>query len=400
MLEVKTLEQVSQIIKDYFGSLRMGSELVALHSALGRRLAEDVLSIEHVPNFNRSTVDGYALISTDVFGSSESIPAILRVIGHSEMGEHTQLKLEQGECVYVPTGGALPLGSDAVVMLEHAEDFGDGSIGVTKACAPGTNLIFKGDDLKPGQVIYRQGKKLETADIGSLAALGLAQIAVRQLPMVGLISTGDELVEVGVPIDMGQIYDVNDPMLRAALLQCGAQSRSFGIFKDEATAIRTAMLEALQVCDLLIVTGGTSVGVQDAIPGIITELGGLLAHGVAAKPGKPTLVGTIEGKPVFGLPGNPLAAFFMFLILVRPLVDAMMGGHTEETSVSLPLARSVPSNHGREDLLPVKLRDGQAHPIIGKSGLITTLANTDGYIRIPREREGVQQGELVDIFLF
>lgn len=400
MLEVRTLAQVSQIIKDRFGGLRTDSQSFPLHAALGQRLAEDVLAAAHVPNFNRSTVDGYALISADVFGCSESIPAILKVAGQSLMGEHSQLKLARGECVYVPTGGEVPDGADAVVMLEHAEDFGDGSIGVMKASAPGSNLIFKGDDLKPGQIIYRQGKRLAAADIGTLAALGLAQVAVRHAPVVGLISTGDELVEAGKPIRMGQIRDVNEPMLQACLAQCGAQAHPFGIIKDDAPAIRAAMLQALPGCDALIVTGGTSVGIQDALPGIITELGELLVHGVAAKPGKPTIVGEIGGKPVFGLPGNPVAAFFMFLVLVRPLMESMQGGQSQETRLMLPLARTVPSNHGREDLLPVRLSDGQALPVIGKSGLITTLANAEGYIRIPREREGVQQGELVEVILF
>ncbi len=255
MLEVRTLAQVSQIIKDRFGGLRTDSQSFPLHAALGQRLAEDVLAAAHVPNFNRSTVDGYALISADVFGCSESIPAILKVAGQSLMGEHSQLKLARGECVYVPTGGEVPDGADAVVMLEHAEDFGDGSIGVMKASAPGSNLIFKGDDLKPGQVIYRQGKRLAAADIGTLAALGLAQVAVRHAPVVGLISTGDELVEAGKPIRMGQIRDVNEPMLQACLAQCGAQAHPFGIIKDDAPAIRAAMLQALPGCDALIVTG-------------------------------------------------------------------------------------------------------------------------------------------------
>jgi molybdopterin molybdotransferase len=400
MLEVKTLAQVNQIITERFGHLRTGKKQVPLTAALGCRLAEDLLANEHVPNFNRSTMDGYALISTDVFGCSESIPAILKVIGQSMMGEPSQLQLKAGECAYVPTGGELPAGADAVVMLEHAEDYGDGTIGVVKACAPGTNLIFRGDDVKPGQVIYQQGTKLAAADIGTLAALGITQVTVRQAPVIGLISTGDELVEPGKPISKGQIRDVNDPMLQAALAQCGAQSRALGIYKDEAPAIRAALLDALQNCTGVIVTGGTSVGIQDAMPGIVTELGSLLVHGVAAKPGKPTLVGDIEGKPVFGLPGNPVAAFFMFLVLVKPLIVAMQGGQAKEIRLTMPLARAVASNHGREDLLPVKITDGQAHPIIGKSGLITTLANAEGYIRIPREQEGLGRGEIVEVILF
>lgn len=400
MLEVRTLAQVSQIITDRFGDLRMGSEKVDLGTALGRRLSEDILSQDYVPGFNRSTVDGYALISTDVFGCSESIPAILRVVGESVMGEGSNLNLEPGECVYVPTGGDLPVGADAVAMLEHVEDFGDGTIGVLKACAPGTNLIFKGDDLKPGQIIYQQGKLIKTADIGTLAALGLSHVTVKRPPRFGLISTGDEIVGLGTPIKLGQIYDVNAPMLHAALVETGARAQMFGIFKDDPPSIRKAMREALDSCDGLIVTGGTSVGIQDAIPGIVTELGDLLVHGIAAKPGKPTLVGAVGQKPVFGLPGNPVPAFFMFLMLVKPLVLTMMGGKITETRLTLPLARTVPSNHGREDLIPVKISNGQAHPIMGKSGLITTLSNAEGYIRIPREIEGVKQNELVEVILF
>jgi len=400
MLEVKTLSEVTKLIEERFGSLRTGIEAIAMQSALGRVLAQDLLANEHVPNFNRSTADGYALISADTYGCSESLPAILTVIGESLMGQHTHQKLERGQCTYVPTGGELPAAADAVVMLEHAEDFGDGTIGVFKPCAPGANLIFKGDDLKPGQIVYHQGRKLRPADIGTLAALGIAQIAVRQPPVIGLISTGDELVEAGQPLGMGQIYDVNDPMLQAAIQQAGARARSFGIFKDDPPAIKAAAQQAIQTCDGLILTGGTSVGTQDAIPAIIAELGKLLVHGVAAKPGKPTIVGAIHNKPVFGLPGNPLAAFFMFMVLVRPLICSMLGTQVEEFRVSMPLARAAPSNHGREDLLPVALRDGAAYPIMGKSGLITTLSHADGYIRIPREREGMQQGEAVEVILF
>lgn len=400
MLEVKTLAQVNQIIADRFGHLRTVNENSTLQSALGRRLSQDILSNEYVPNFNRSTVDGFAVISADVFGSSESIPAILTLAGQSVMGKHNPLELQRGTCVYVPTGGELPEGADAVVMLEYAEDYGDGTIGVLKPSTPGVNLIFKGDDLKPGQIIYQQGHKLDAADIGTLSALGFTDVPVWRSPLIGLISTGDELVEPGKPINMGQIRDVNDPMLTAALAKCGARAHSYGILKDDPEAIREVILEAIEVCDGLIITGGTSVGIQDTIPDLVSELGSLLVHGVAAKPGKPTLVGAIREKPVFGLPGNPVAAFFMFLILMKPLIDSMMSGYSEEIQLSMPLTIAVPSNHGREDLLPVQIENGQAKPIIGKSGLVTTLSNAGGYIRIPRDKEGLRKGELVDVILF
>lgn len=246
MLEVKTLAQVNQIISDHFGHLRASGENVPLEAALGRRLYQDLLSKEFVPNFNRSTVDGFALISADAFGSSESIPAILTVVGKSAMGEHSQLTLRRGECASVPTGGELPAGADAMVMLEHAEDYGDGTIGVIKPVAPGANLIFKGDDLKPGQVIYQQGKKIDVADVGTLAALGFTQVTVYRAPVIGLISTGDELVKPGEPISTGQIRDVNEPLLQAALEKCGAGAHAFGICKDDKPVIRERMLTALK----------------------------------------------------------------------------------------------------------------------------------------------------------
>jgi molybdopterin molybdotransferase len=284
-------------------------------------------------------------------------------------------------------------------MLEDVEDFGGDMIGVRKPCAPGANLIFRGDDVKPGDFIYSREKKLDVSDIGTLAALGFAQILVKKYPRITIISSGDELVNAGSVIQVGMIRDVNGPMLHAAAIASGAQPKFYGIIKDDKNIVKDAILQTIHDCDILILTGGTSAGEKDAIPETIAELGELMVHGVAVKPGKPTVIGQIDNIPVFGLPGNPVAAYFMFFLLVKPLIFSMLGTTLISSQKMLPLSRAVPSNHGREDLVPVFIQDDTAIPIIGKSGLITTLTNADGYFRIARDCEGLKQGELVEVIL-
>ncbi len=402
MLNVKTIAEVNAIVAERFGGLRMPSGQIPLAEALGRVLAQDVRSEEFVPDFNRSTVDGYAVIASDVFGCSDAIPALLTLMGESRMGEPAAITLQKGQCAYVPTGAELPANADAMVMLENAEDFGGGAIAINKPVAPGTNLIFRGDDVKPGQTVLPAGAMLAAAEIGTLAAMGISSIAVVRKPLAALISTGDELVQAGQPLARGQIRDVNAPMLAAAIRQAGGEARFVGIIKDNQSALHSAVENAIAGCDLLILSGGTSVGVKDAMPAVIAELGELLVHGVAAKPGKPTIFGIIQNKPVFGLPGNPVAAYFMFHMLVRPLIYSMLGAQPImiERKLTLPLTRAVSSNHGREEFVPVAIQENGALPIASKSGLISTLSRAQGFIRIARDCEGLPQGEPVEVILF
>ncbi len=400
MLNVITVSEAQQLIAEKFGQMRMPVEQVRLEAALGRVLASDCLATEFVPDFNRSTVDGYAVRAQDVFGCSDSIPTLLMQIGEAHMGEHTTLTIHSGECVYVPTGAEIPAGADCVIPLEDTEPLGDGTIAVYKPVPPGTNLIFRGDDVKPGDLVLPAGRRLNVADIGALAALGQTSVFVRQAPRVAVISTGDEIVAPGEPLPMGKIRDVNAPMLLALAQEAGAIADFIGIIPDSVPDVRAALEQALVGHDLILLTGGTSVGVKDAVPQVVAELGELMVHGLAVKPGKPTLFGQVEGKPVFGLPGNPVAAYFMAYLLVKPLLASMLGTHFDERKVSLPVARNVPSNHGREEYVPVVIREGKAQPIASKSGLITTLANTDGFLCIPRDKEGLRQGEVVEVTLF
>jgi molybdopterin molybdotransferase len=400
MLNVKSVSEVTSLIQARFGTLRMGTEPVDLGQALGRVAAQPVRSNEYVPDFNRSTVDGYAVMAADVFGCSESIPALLTLVGEVGMGTHTELELHKGECVYVHTGSEVPRNADAVVMLEYAENFGDGTIAINKPAAPGANLIFRGDDVKPGTQVIPAGRRLNAADIGSLAALGIIRVNVKRSPQVAVFSTGDELVSAGESLTRGRIRDVNAPMLSAAVVEAGGTARFYGILVDDANLIQEAVAAAIPDCDLLLISGSTSVGVRDAVPEVISRLGELLVHGVAAKPGKPTIVGIIQGKPVFGLPGNPLAAYFMFYLFVRPLLYQLLGTPLKDETIPAVLSRAVSSNQGREEFIPVTLQDGTAIPISAKSGLITSLSAADGFIRILRDCEGLPQGTPVEVIKF
>lgn len=400
MLRVKTSKEAEALLEARFKGHTAGEE-VPLADALGRTLFTDVSSREFVPDFDRSTVDGYAVHARDTFGCSESIPAILRLAGEVLMGRQADICLAPGSCVYVPTGGQLPPGADAMVMLEYAEDFGDGTIGIQRSVAPGTHMIFRGDDVKSGTLVYRRGHRIMPKDVGTLAAMGYGHVSVFCRPKVAVISTGDEIVPPEtVSPDIGWIRDVNGPMLASAVAASGGQPVPFGIVPDEPRAIKSALEEAAYRCDMTLISGGSSVGVKDAAADILSELGEVLFHGLAIKPGKPSLAADVCGRPVFGLPGHPVAAYFIYSIFARPLIYKMMDSTPADRSVMARCASAISSNHGREECVPVRLENGSALPIIVKSGLITTLSGADGFIRIPRDTEGIAQGEQVKVFLF
>ena len=398
MFKVISLSEAKNLLQSQFGHLRVAVETVALNDAVGRFLAEDIESDEYVPTFDRSTVDGFAVISRDLRGCSDSIPAILQRTGESLMGVMPTQTLQSGECFSVPTGGALPQGADAMVMIEFVEDFGAGEFAFVKPVGPGANMIFKGEDLKPGDLILPLGKQLNPADIGTLASMGLTEINVFQQPKVAVISTGDELVPAGGSLEPGKIRDVNTPMLAALLQESGAIAQTQDIVPDQCELLRNAIKSAIATADVLLVSGGTSVGERDNLPLLIDELGQIFVHGIAIKPGKPTIIGQIDGKPVFGLPGNPVAAFFMFHALVKVLLDSLSNGQVEQISVEARLTRAISSNHGREEVILVRLEGEQATPVPSKSGLISTVSKANGYFLIPRDQEGLASGEKVNIF--
>lgn len=403
MLSTVTPDEALKISAAAFGGLRTPAESCPLAEALGRVLAEDIESPEYVPGFDRSSVDGYAVAAADTFGCSESSPALLRLRGRVEMGRAPEFALAPGECAAIPTGGRLPEGADAAVMLEYSEDYGGGLIGLTKSAAPGQNVVFRGDDAAPGRAVLRAGRRLRAADIGALAAMGITEPAVRRRPLVGILSTGDELVPPDRVPGPGEVRDVNAPMLCALVRGCGGEPVELGIVRDEIEALDAAVGGALERCDILIITGGSSAGERDSVSRVVSARGRLLFHGLAMRPGKPAMLGDIGGKPVFGLPGHPGAAYFTARLLVAAQIRSMLGLEAQPRRVQAKLTENLPANDGRELFCGVHLRteNGElwAEPIRTKSGLISALAASDGTLRVARDCEGLHRGALVTIEL-
>ena len=403
MLTVKTPDEVDALIQEAFPA-RPVQETISLGSACGRVLCQPIVSTEYIPGFDRSTVDGYAVRASDTFGCSDAIPAILPLSDEITMGSQAARPLSPGCCAYIPTGGALPPGADAVVMQEYTEYYGDGSVGVTKPVAPGVNLIFKGDDARPGQTILPAGRLLTVPDIGTLAAMGITQVPVCRRPVAGILSTGDELVPVSAQPAAGQVRDVNSAMLASLVESAGGQARCYGILPDQEGSLSEALDQALAQCDLVLISGGSSVGIKDAACRVLSSKGEILFHGIAMKPGKPTLLGRVNGKPVFGLPGHPAAAFFVSHLFVRPLLARMVGRTPRAFTIPAILTEPVSANHGRAQyngaFLSLRGENWYASPVRGKSGLIAALAASDGYFCIPRDCEGIAAGETVSVTVY
>lgn len=401
MLTVKTCAQALEIIKHSFAPLKK-AETVPLSEALGRTLLADVEATEYVPDFDRSTVDGYALSARNTFGASDSSPVIFTQSAQVKMGSAPDFSIVGDACAYIPTGGALPPGADAVVMLEYTENFG-GDIGVNRPVAPGENVIFRGDDVFPGKTVLKAGRVIRPADIGALAALGIVSVCVAKRPRVAIISTGDELVPAEAAPQIGQVRDVNSQLLSAQISAFGGEALPCGIVPDGGESLESSIKSAIASCDCLIISGGSSVGVMDVTSRIIGDLGELLFHGILMKPGKPTILGKISGKPVFGLPGNPGAAYFVAEAFVKPLIKLLMGQSSSDPFIHAKLAEKVSANHGRTVYMAVTLEKGEsgavARPVRAGSGLIATLAGHDGYIIIPAECEGIARGGEVLVYL-
>jgi molybdopterin molybdotransferase len=402
MLNVKTPEQVLEIIQEQFPCLDRQQSL-PLPQALGKVLYEDIAAREFVPDFDRSSVDGYAVRAADTFGCSSAMPAIFPLQGEVIMGQAAPA-LQDGHCLYVPTGGAIPENADAVVMIEYSEDYGDHTIGISKPAAPGHNIIFRGDDVSPGKTVLAQGKRLEAQDLGALAALGYSEVPVAADIRVGVISTGDELVPVSAVPAAEQVRDINSAMVSAAMRQSGCQVTCYGIVADEEQLLRQAVEQAMAENDLLLISGGSSVGIKDATAKVIDSLGEILLHGIAIKPGKPTIIGKSGSKALIGLPGHPAAAFFICHLFIRPLLWQMQGRRQSSYLLPARLTEAISANDGRTQYLSVALEqraDGlYALPLRAKSSQITNLAATAGYICIPGNAEGLAAGSMVEVALY
>ena len=404
--KVLDIEQVLDLLPQ-FQSVEV--EPVDLEAAGGRVLAEDVFADECLPGFSRSTVDGYALRAASTFGASESSPAFFKLIGAVTMGETAQMQVSAGEAVRIATGGMLPPGADSVVMIEHAEALDDAAIEVLRSVAPGQNLIAAGEDFESGARIAARGRCLRPQDMGVLAAFGRTRIQVFRRPIVGIISTGDELVPIDAVPAPGRVRDVNSYTLAGLAAETGAIPKHFGIIKDDFSSLYKACARALECCDMVLISGGSSVGVRDYTVEAISAFAGseILVHGIAISPGKPTILARVENKALWGLPGHVVSAMIVFTRITRPFLRHI-GGRCDPNAagVAIParLLRNVASVQGRTDFVRVRLkRHGSelwADPVLGKSALLNTMVHADGIIEIGKNIEGLNEGAPVEVMLF
>jgi putative molybdopterin biosynthesis protein len=404
-----TLKEAQIVLSQNFSPKPVGVEQAPLLEADGRIAAENVTASLDVPPFHRSTVDGYAVKAEDTFNAEEDQPVMLKVIGQTSVGELPTAKVKKGTCVEIATGTPLPEGADAVVMFEHT-DQKNSSISVYKAVAKDENMMKAGSDIRRGETILQQGQAISSRDIGVLAATGLTKVTVFRRPKVAVISTGGEVVEPGKPLPSGKIYDINAYTLNAAVSECGCEPVYFGIIQDDFEHLRKALSKALATADLVLTSGGVSVGPKDLTPKVLNELGkpGVVVCGIAIKPGKPTTIALVDGKPVFALPGHPTSALLVFHVLVRPLLLAMTGSakKPEQATVQAVAGARMFSARGRRTFIMVHLvqdKSGKmrAFPVAtGQSGAITTLAKAEGFIEIDEQTQFVNAGETVVVHLF
>ncbi|MBP1763524.1 MAG: molybdenum cofactor synthesis domain containing protein [Firmicutes bacterium] len=323
------------------------------------------------------------------------------------MGQPAEMTVLPGQAVMIPTGGMLPAGADAVVMLEYTEMPDEATVMVVKPVAPGDNVIYKGEDIQAGTVIVRSGGKIGATQIGALAACGFTEVSVRKQPRIGILSTGDEVVDIAVKPEGGQVRDINSYALAAMLETIGCSTIRYGIIPDDYQRVLLALQRAVKECDMVLISGGSSVGTRDHTVQAIAQLGapGVLLHGIAMKPGKPTIYGLIGRVPVFGLPGHPVSALVVCEQMVKPAIELMLGQSSAKRECLVParVSRNIASTPGRDDFLRVRLRWGQdgyeADPVLGKSGLISTMTQADGLVHIDADSGGLYAGDLVMVVL-
>lgn len=414
MAELFTVIPPSVALHRLLGHLPVSpqAEKIPTAQALDRVVAEPLLSPMALPSFPRSTMDGYAVRAADTFGATESLPAYLKVAGEAPMGRAPDFTLDSGQTALVYTGSMLPSGADAVVMVERTQTLsverGEQSIEVLRAVAVGENVIQVGEDVQPGALLLEPGHILRPQDIGGLMALGLTQVTVARRPRVAIISSGDEIVPPEREPGPGQVRDVNTYTVAGLVARAGGIPLPQGIIEDNVESLQAAAQRAFGQADVLVFSAGSSVSTRDMTAEVINTLGkpGVLVHGIGVKPGKPTVLAVCDGKPVFGLPGNPVSAMVVADLLLAPVIWRLQGVAEPPARclVQARLMHNVASVTGREDYVQVRLveRDGElwADPVFGKSNLIYTLVKADGMLKIPLDIGGMQAGEWVEIRLF
>jgi molybdopterin molybdotransferase len=405
--KVKTTEEVLELVQ---GFQSVEEEIVPLDKAFGRVLSMDIVSPEDLPGFPRTSVDGYALRAKDSFGATESLPALLEIVGEVGMGQVPSMTVAAGQAVKISTGGMVPKGADGVVMVEYCHLMDQTTVEVSRAISPQENVIQPDDDFKKGAAVLRKGRKLRSQDVGVLAGLGVIEVPVHRKPRVAIISTGDEVIPVQETPKPGQVRDINTYTLSAFCREEGAEPVPLGLCRDDFEQLRNMVLKGFETADTVWISGGSSVGTRDLTLKVFESIEGteLLVHGISISPGKPTIIARKGATAIFGLPGHTASAMVVAEVFLAPFL-AKLGGETTlgqrgQNRVSARLSRNIESASGRDDFIRVRLiqKDGEwiAEPIFGKSGLISTLVEADGLLRIDRNTEGLYQGQAVEVMRF
>lgn len=408
---VVSVKTAREIFDKNFNILPLQSEDISITSAAGRIITKDIVSPVDLPDFNRSSMDGYAVRAQDTFGATESLPAYLQIIGEVLMGEEPGVVINKGTAAKISTGGMLPKGSDAVAILEHAQAIDKNSIEALYSVAPGENVVQVGEDIKKGEALVKKGHKIRPQDIGAFAGIGIDRVAVYAKPKVAVITTGNEIIDIKEDSRFGCVRDINSYYLSTVINNDGGIPVRKGISKDDYSQLRRMIEESLSGADVVVLSGGSSVGARDLTAKVINDIGkpGVLVHGISIKPGKPTIIGVVNNKPVFGLPGHPVAVGVSYGLFVKRVIRSITGivlkdGEFADRMVKARLLKNIASASGREDYIRIEIRneDGEltALPILGKSGLISTLVKATGYIVIPENRLGIEAGEMVEVFLY
>jgi len=373
-------------------------EQVPLETASGKVLSEDIRADIDIPGFDRSVVDGYAVRSSDTTGAGESVPAMLQLTGRINMGEKAdRYSGVTGSCTYVPTGGEVPKGFDAVAMIEYCERIGD-TVLIKRPLANGENIVLRGEDFHSGEIVIKSGCRLGPREMGVLAAVGCSRVPVYRVPKIGILSTGNELVPVTEVPSGSRVRDVNSYLCSSFVEELGCSPILFGIAPDERGAFQAAVDSAIAVCDALLISGGSSKDERDMTASVIQERGEVLVHGIAIAPGKPTIIGHAGRVPVIGLPGHPASAFIVLTVVVRHLLDNMTGVRSEGPAVMKSIAlENIPSMKGRDEYVRVFTTERGTTPLFGKSGLLNTLVRSNGLVRVPVGSEGVEKGDPVEV---
>lgn len=376
-------------------------ETIDALQAVGRVLAEDIHSPHPLPEFPRSTVDGYAVQSAGTHGASDSLPAYFKLIGEVPMGAEPTFKVGRGEAALIHTGGMIPNGADAVVMLEQSQQVNDQDVAFVKAVGHLENVIQAGEDVQTGDLVLAHGKKLRVAEVGGMMSIGHLRVKVARKPVVGILSSGDEVVPADRQPAFGQVRDINTHTMSLLVQEYGGEARPYGIVPDVPAELERLIRRAYAECDMVLVTAGSSASSRDMTAEVIQTLGqpGVLAHGVSVRPGKPTILAVCGGKPLIGLPGNPVSATVIASIFVKPVIAKLLGSTQIDYHPFVPvtITANFPSQAGREDWIPVSLRrEGglwYADPIYFKSNLIFNLVRADALVHIPADLTGLQAGD-------